>query len=351
MSLSRHQVAAAIAEKLRPEKKIRLIPLRGGRNNRVYRIDSRRGPFVLKIYFRNQGDQRDRRSTEYRFARFLWKRGFRSIARPVCTSARDCASIFSLLSGKIPKPDQIGPREILCLRKFLIFCWGNSRGLSRRSFPKASEACFSLRDFEILLLARINNAMCIKDQAVRMILKKEILPTLMACRSLALFLGGEKWWSQTLPSSKWMLSPADHGFQNSLRTQSGLKFFDFEYAGWDDPVTVVSNACLHPGVPFPEDHQALFVRSMMAGLSAKQGDWLRLRIVFPLQALKWALIFLNPLLNMGKARRKFSRANRVAVGRRRLIYLVRRQARVAQNAIGSNHWLATEASLRQCMCP
>lgn len=340
MSLGRQQAAAAIAAKLLSEKKVQLTSLRGGRNNRVYRIDSRRGHFALKLYFQHLGDQRDRRSTEYRFTRFLWNQGFRNIARPICTSAHDSASIFCLLPGKIPKPDQIGRREILCLRKFLNFCWKSSRDLRRRSFPRASEACFSMRDFERLLIARINNAKRIKDQAVRVMLKEEILPLVLACRSLAISLGGKKWWDQSLPSSKWMLSPADHGFQNSLHTPKGLAFFDFEYAGWDDPVTVISNACLHPGVPFPKNSQALFVRKMMASLGAKRGDWLRLRIVFPLQALKWALILLNPLLNVGKARRKFSRANRLEVGRRRLLNLARRQVCVAKSALGPNHWLA-----------
>lgn len=30
------------------------------------------------------------------------------------------------------------------------------------------------------------------------------------------------------------LSPADHGFQNTLVRNGQLVFLDFEYAGWDD---------------------------------------------------------------------------------------------------------------------
>ena len=39
------------------------------------------------------------------------------------------------------------------------------------------------------------------------------------------------------------LSPSDFGLHNALRGQDGqLRFVDFEYFGWDDPVKLVSDS-------------------------------------------------------------------------------------------------------------
>ena len=47
------------------------------------------------------------------------------------------------------------------------------------------------------------------------------------------------------------LSPSDFGLHNAMRGEDGrLRFIDFEYFGWDDPVKLVSDTALHPGQQF-----------------------------------------------------------------------------------------------------
>ena len=48
------------------------------------------------------------------------------------------------------------------------------------------------------------------------------------------------------------LSPSDFGLHNALRTKDGqLRFIDFEYFGWDDPVKLVSDTAIQPGSSLP----------------------------------------------------------------------------------------------------
>ena len=55
------------------------------------------------------------------------------------------------------------------------------------------------------------------------------------------------------------LSPSDFGFHNALLEADGrLTFVDFEYFGWDDPVKIVADVMLHPGMGLSADHGRRF---------------------------------------------------------------------------------------------
>ena len=45
------------------------------------------------------------------------------------------------------------------------------------------------------------------------------------------------------------ISPSDFGFHNAIKTLDGVKFIDFEFAGWDDPCKALIDFMLQPKVP------------------------------------------------------------------------------------------------------
>ena len=47
-------------------------------------------------------------------------------------------------------------------------------------------------------------------------------------------------------SDQRIISPSDMGVHNTLRTQEGVKFIDFEYAGYDDLAKLVTDIVIHP---------------------------------------------------------------------------------------------------------
>jgi len=91
-----------------------------------------------------------------------------------------------------------------------------------------------------------------------------------------------------LDASTRCVSPSDFGFHNALRTPSGVKFLDFEFAGWDDPTKLVADFYLQPRVPVRPRKEILSdaMPSSTKGLAA------RYSVLFPILELKWRCIIL-----------------------------------------------------------
>jgi len=87
------------------------------------------------------------------------------------------------------------------------------------------------------------------------------------------------------------VSPSDFGFHNAIRTPQGIKFFDFEFAGWDEPVKAVADFDLQPKVPL-----SLRARALSEALPQwRKGLAQRYDVLFPILKLKWACIILAVL--------------------------------------------------------
>jgi len=124
-----------------------------------------------------------------------------------------------------------------------------------------------------------------------------------------------------------------------LRSADGsLTFLDSEYAGWDDPAQVIANALLLPEVPLLAQHRAAFVGGLLARLDGAAGVRARLRLIYPMLALKWSLIMLNEFLPVGGERRTFAGANAET---RRVAQLdkARRQLEVVRESLSAESWL------------
>jgi hypothetical protein len=85
------------------------------------------------------------------------------------------------------------------------------------------------------------------------------------------------------------ISPSDFGFHNAIKTSKGIKFIDFEFAGWDDPTKAAIDFELQPRTPtgikakeFLERH-----RPQLANVLSARCDALT-----PLLQLKWTCIIL-----------------------------------------------------------
>lgn len=83
------------------------------------------------------------------------------------------------------------------------------------------------------------------------------------------------------------VSPGDFGFHNSIQTKEGLRFIDFEFAGWDDPAKTIVDFDLHPGNRIREKNLILL---HAVGLNKNDEISLRCKYLKPILALKWACI-------------------------------------------------------------
>jgi hypothetical protein len=90
-----------------------------------------------------------------------------------------------------------------------------------------------------------------------------------------------------LPADKRCISPSDFGFHNAIRTHKGVKFFDFEFGGWDDPAKAVVDFMLQPKVPIRQHHFALLneIDNEEQKATLRRAETLK-----PILQLKWLCI-------------------------------------------------------------
>jgi hypothetical protein len=93
-------------------------------------------------------------------------------------------------------------------------------------------------------------------------------------------------------SDKW-ISPGDFGFHNAVCISNQIKFIDFEFAGWDDPVKTVLDFWMQPRIHIPNEWAMKII-----GLFEKhQKTHLHRRLIVAIDIfeLKWASIILSVL--------------------------------------------------------
>lgn len=88
------------------------------------------------------------------------------------------------------------------------------------------------------------------------------------------------------------VSPSDFGFHNAFSTKSGVKFFDFEFSGWDDPAKATLDFVLQPRVPVVG-----YGSPLLNAWHAELRHSIKKRCYYlaPILRLKWMCIFLSVL--------------------------------------------------------
>ena len=141
--------------------------------------------------------------------------------------------------------------------------------------------------------------------------------------------------SRTLKLDQRCLSPSDFGFHNALQQSDGtLRFFDFEYAGWDDPAKMICDFFCQPEIPVAAEHFRLFTNWVLAKFEERDEILTRAQRLLPVYRIKWCCIILNEFLALDLSRRKFSDPVKDPLERKR-----RQLAKVVAllEALGHNH--------------
>ena len=290
---------------------LRLTRLPGGRNNQVYRLDPDEGePLVIKRYFHDPRDSRDRLGAEWSFITHAWSRGLRSVPEPLACDPAEQAALYSFVPGHKLAAAELKPAHVDAAIDFVLAV--NER--PRPQLAPGSEACFSLSEHiatverRVSRLATLDMAAPHADDARRLVTEK-LLPAWktvkaqLAAGAKAAGLAAD----QLLATEDCCLSPSDFGFHNALLDEEGrLTFLDFEYAGCDDPAKLVSDFFCQPDVPVPLSLHAHFIDRMAQGLGLDSAGVTRSRMLLDAYQIKWACIILNDFLPLGAARRAYA---------------------------------------------
>ena len=129
-----------------------------------------------------------------------------------------------------------------------------------------------------------------------------------------------------LPKQNQLLSPSDFGFHNAIQTKNGLRFIDFEYFGWDDPVKLTSDFVLHPGMDLTDEQKKLWVENMKIIFSHNSSFIERLNVSYFLYGLCWCLILLNEFSKDGIEKRNLASSQKYDVKQKQAEQLLKSKA-------------------------
>lgn len=277
-----------------------LHALSGGRNNRLWLLQTQLGPVILKAYC---PDGRPRLQTEWHFLSHAEKLGLRSLPKPLGYDQDAHLALLSWLPGQAITPETLQSDHIQQYLQFLRDL--NPPGQDLVAFAPASDSCFSLAAHLQSLAKRVKEftAESFLDPEVAELFAHELLPLWQKIEKDA-----QRWPHPTQlfdPKSLW-LSPSDVGFHNALLNSDGqLAFVDFEYAGVDHRLKTLADFLTSVGVPLPET-----ALSEIEALLQEQGtlpEELRLfRQLLPLHQLKWCCILMGLFSPTAVRRRDFA---------------------------------------------
>jgi hypothetical protein len=266
-----------------------------GGNNRVYRLDTDAARYACKWYPPLAGDPRDRLAAEFGALRFFAAAGIEATPRAIAADAERRCAIYEWIEGRAVVPGAAPLGAMLDLLARLHRARGEA---DAAQLPAAAEAVTSRAELEAQIGRRLDRLQAVAP----------------AEPALARFLAGPvrqlaeriRAGSGADPGSGGRtLSPADFGTHNMLERPGGrFAFIDFEYFGWDDPVSLVCDVLWHPAMQLSEPLAGQF----LAGVADIYGDDAsyakRLHARFPAFGLRWALIVLNEYLPAHWERRR-----------------------------------------------
>lgn len=281
-------------------------PARSGGNNRVFRLEMAQGPpLALKHY---PSDGRDRLGQEYDALSFLARHGIRSTPRPIAKDTDASCALYQWFDGDAavlhPRDDDADQ-----LADFLIELQKLRNADGAQILRNASASVFSpeaaIAQYEQRLDGLRHAA---QDQPdLRAFVEGSLVPsTAIAIRQIRrryAELGRDP--AADLAPAHRALSPSDFGLHNALRAKDGrLRFIDFEYFGWDDPVKLASDTAIHPGSNLPEVSANRLIARLSSAFEAGDDAFaIRRDVLYPVFGAIWCLIVLNAYLPESRSRR------------------------------------------------
>ncbi len=271
--------------------------LRGGINNHVFRCGHGNQQWVIKGYQQPLQGQRDRMQAEVAFLRFAAE------AAPGFTPAmiqadpnRRCV-VLEHVEGEA-FPEGLHPSEEAVAEAVKFFRQLNSAPSLARDFIEldAAEGFLSLREHLGNVRQRLEGMGCahleeaIRPQATNLLQQLHTRFAQTEERTNGLIEQGLM--VDAIAPEERCVSPSDFGFHNAIRTATGIKFIDFEFAGWDDPAKAALDFILQPRVPVARCGSPLLAAWP---LKQRQGVLSRCLVLRPILQLKWQCILLAVL--------------------------------------------------------
>jgi len=278
----------ALAARLSGRNVANIEPVRGGGNNRLFRVVAGGATFALKVYAGNAAESRERYAREYAGLSFLWRRGERRIAEPLALDEPAQAALYAWLPGE--RGGAATAADLTAMCDFARALYEARGDPAAAALPQAREAVLSSAELAAQLAGRLTRLHALEAE------HPELRPLLADIEREAARLVPPGAPERPLDPAARTLSPSDFGTHNMLRTPQGPAFIDFEYFGWDDPVKLVADVVWHPGMALEPPARQKFFAGAADVYKVEPGFLSRFERDAPAYGLRWALIVLGEFL-------------------------------------------------------
>jgi hypothetical protein len=270
--------------------------IRAGRNSEVHKICNPHGKWILKNYFQQSNDKRDRLSKEFGFLTYLKNVGISLVARPIGIDAALHCALYTYLSGT--RPVDISLAHISQAAHFIKTINLSRNTPAAMALPPAADACLSWQAHMELTESRVDRLLAVQpkqeqETKANKFVREQLLPMWLSLKASLLQTLEPLQMEYPLPNIDRIISPSDFGFHNVLENHGELFFLDFEYAGWDDPVKLICDFICQPELPVTQSQGQQFRDELLSDLPHSDEIKHRVELLLPVHRLKWCCILLN----------------------------------------------------------
>ena len=279
--------------------------IRAGRNSEVSHLTNADGQWILKRYYKQPNDPRDRMGVEFGFLTFLAGAGARSVPKPLAKDVALGCALYSFLPGE--RPAAITAELVTQAASFVVSLDQLRESPGARALPAAADSCSSLREHLALMATRVDRLVAVRrepdTEEAHAFVAERLQPLSERLQQRLAHELEDPRLAEPIPHESRVLSPSDFGFHNTLLHEGRLSFVDFEYAGWDDPAKLVCDFICQPELPVSDAQGRQFCEELSSQLPHGDAIGQRVRKLLPVHRLKWCCILLNELRIEDRKRR------------------------------------------------
>src|SRR5450432_680981 len=136
-------------------------PLATGGNNRVVSVVADGERYIVKLYYHDAAETRDRLASEFSFLQHAWRQGIRCIPQPLALDPAARVALYEFVEGQRLRPEQLDADKVLQAARFFAALNTESSRSAGQYLIAASDACFSLAEHVSSVDRRIAKLSCI----------------------------------------------------------------------------------------------------------------------------------------------------------------------------------------------
>jgi hypothetical protein len=274
-----------------------LIQLQGGINNRVFLCGEGSVKHVIKGYSDVTQGQRDRMQAEVDFLNYACLVAPHYVPQLVHHDFSIRCIVIEHLDGEAYTESVVpAPRDIAGALNFFQLLNTDRAAAKKHISLDAAEGFLRLSEHVANARHRLSQMGTdhlpreLQIQATDLLKKLNAASERAINKTESLISSGIV--SDVIDPDQRCISPSDFGFHNAIRTNSGPRFIDFEFSGWDDPAKAAVDFALQPGVPTGTP-----ISSLLAAANCNQINIIKKRCetLGPVLRIKWLCIILAVL--------------------------------------------------------